>query len=308
MAHEPPIHIVLATFNPDTRFFRRQIDSIREQTHRSWHCLVTDDGSTEDSLSSITQVLGDDPRFSLQLHSQRVGSYFNFERGLKAVPPTAALIALCDQDDLWKPNKLERMVQAFDRNEIVLAHSDLTLIDKEERVLHASCWEAEKRAVDHYSVPLLLLRNTVTGCASVFRRQLLDSAIPFPKTEGERLFHHDLWLALVAVQLGGIESVREPLVLYRQHGANVVGASTPQLRMGSKADPKGLMGKIDAKLTQAIRDYSWRKSLAASLPKKQVFTPGRAWLENCWHGHRALWIASRLILGKWAAYVCRERR
>jgi hypothetical protein len=69
----------------------------------------------------------------------------------------------------------------------------------------------------------LLLRNTVTGMTVTMRRRTVELALPFPPQAGQHFFH-DLWLALVAEATGGIAVIGDPLVDYRQHGGNVLGA------------------------------------------------------------------------------------
>ena len=106
----------------------------------------------------------------------------------------------------------------------LLAHSDLELIDEEERLLHPSVWQYEKRQPEKLDAELLLLRNTVTGCTVMIRRELIPHILPFPQQTQVGHWYHDHWIALVAAHLGKIAHIRRPLVRYRQHCGNAVGA------------------------------------------------------------------------------------
>ncbi|MEO7545275.1 MAG: glycosyltransferase, partial [Terrimesophilobacter sp.] len=154
----------------------------------------------------------------------------NFEQATLAC--TGDLIALSDQDDLWMPERLERMVAQFDsRPELTLLHSDARLVDGDGKPLGASLTEAigfsnwERERIHHGgALDVLLRRNVVTGATTMFRRNLLDSATPFP-TE----WVHDEWLAMVAAITGRVDFLPAALTDYRQHEANQIGAAKPTL-------------------------------------------------------------------------------
>ena len=95
----PQIVICMATYEPAPELFRRQVDSIRAQTHEDWACVISDDASSRAALDSMREILGDDPRFRLETHGERLGFYRNFERALSLAPAGAEFIALSDQDD-----------------------------------------------------------------------------------------------------------------------------------------------------------------------------------------------------------------
>ena len=96
----------MATFEPDLALFRAQVESLRAQTDERWVCVVSDDASAPEHFERIRAELGDDPRFLLSRSEERLGFYRNFERALALAPAEAELIALCDQDDRWHPDKL----------------------------------------------------------------------------------------------------------------------------------------------------------------------------------------------------------
>ena len=193
------------------------------QTWRHWHCFIVDDGSSGDLLVQMKTCLQDDDRFTLHAYEDNVGVYRNFERGLQLCTDRATAIAFCDQDDIWQPQKLERLLAELRNEQAMMVHSDLEAIDGASNTLEASCWAYEGRTPEAATVPLLLVQNVVTGCSSLFRASLLSFVLPFPHSSTGHWLH-DWWVALVAASVGRVVAVRQPLVRYRQHERNLVGA------------------------------------------------------------------------------------
>jgi hypothetical protein len=240
-ADTPLVHIVLCVYDPSIEFLRRQIASIVEQTHSNWTCDIRLDPGTIDRSSEIETLLSVDERFSFSTSTKRLGVYHNFEAGLRAAPSDASFIAYCDQDDEWVAEKLALTLEVFNDQQVVLVHSDLEAIDAEGRQLFPSCFDAEKRVTDDFSLAQLILRNSITGCACVFRASLLPHVLPFPEQGIDVAFHHDLWTALIAAQVGRIHTIEQPLVRYRQHGGNVVGVEA--VRRGKNKAPLWLQAR-----------------------------------------------------------------
>ena len=213
--------ICMATFEPDMDLFRAQVDSIKAQTDEDWICIVSDDCSEQRRLAEIERALGDDPRFSLSRSPRRLGFYDNFERALAMVPAAVPYVALADQDDRWQPRKLGALRQALGSAELV--YSDARIVDRDGRLIQAR--HLAGGGGPPANLTSLLACNTVTGAASLFRRELLEKALPFPEVPGTP--YHDQWLAAVALARGEIRFVDEPLYDYVQHEAAVLGHPGP---------------------------------------------------------------------------------
>jgi glycosyltransferase involved in cell wall biosynthesis len=207
----------MAAFEPDLDLFQAQVDSIREQTRGDWTCVVSDDCSTPERFERMAEVLAGDSRFRLSRSERRQGFYLNFERALSMAPPESALVAFADQDDRWHSEKLERLCAAIGTAQLVF--SDARIVDRDGAVLSPTYWTG--RGPNRTDLVSLLVSNTVTGAASVFRRELLDIALPFPRVPGQP--YHDHWLALVALARGEIAYLAEPLYDYVQHPGAVLG-------------------------------------------------------------------------------------
>ncbi len=256
------VWIVMATYKPDPGFLRKQIESIRKQTYVRWRCILSDDASGEDDVRAIQDVLSGDPRFLLKANTERVGSYHNFERGLGLVPATACFVAYADQDDVWHEDKLSVLLESFASADVAAAHSDLALIDHDGRLKHPSCWQTEKRNCRALSFHSLLFRNRVTGCSMMFRAGFLPLLLPFPPQGVHLQFHHDLWTCLIAACFGKIHPVERALVSYRQHGANVVGAISPETAVRKLWRLGGMLKSEPCDGT--ISEWQWRSDLAGA--------------------------------------------
>jgi len=139
----------------------------------------------------------------------------------------APYVALADQDDIWLPHKLEASLALLQNVEQrhgdempLLVHSDLELVDGAGMSLGCTYLQRQRLDPLRTASEHLVLTNVVTGCTVLLNRALLQKALPIP---AEALMH-DWWLALVASGLGEIAFLPEPMVLYRQHHSNVLGA------------------------------------------------------------------------------------
>lgn len=213
--------VCMATYN-GARWLREQIASVVAQTDKDWQLLVSDDGSTDGTLEIIRESQRRDPRIRLlESRGDARGVVGNFEYLLAyAANLRADFIALSDQDDVWRADKL-----ALQRQQISTAYaccSDLLLINavgqsRGERLL------SQLSATTEPTVRSLLAQNSVVGCTLAMQPQVLEIALPFP----QGLENHDWWLALCALSLGCLYCDEQALVSYRQHDANIVGAYQP---------------------------------------------------------------------------------
>lgn len=213
----PGLAICMATYEPDPDLFSVQIESIRNQTATDWICLISDDCSGPESLAKILDEVGGDPRFIVSPSPERLGFYRNFERSLKMVPPSVELIALSDQDDRWYPDKLESLRSGIGPAHLI--YSDQRLTDASGAVLAETLWIGRRN--NHTNLASMIIANTVTGAASMFRRRLLDQLLPFPDPPGWQF--HDQWISMTALSTGDIAYLDRPLYDYVQHRGAILG-------------------------------------------------------------------------------------
>ncbi len=217
-ADQELVCVCMATYDPDPELFRIQVESIRRQDHSDWICVISDDASPPASLDAVSRLVEGDERFILIRNERRVGFYRNFERALARVPPETRYVALADQDDRWDADKLSSLILGL-RPESVLVHSEARIVDVSGQVLAPAFWPRGAPGSDRLED--LVFANAVSGASSLFRRSLLDHALPFPALAGNA--YHDRWIALSAAAVGRIDRVERPLYDYVQHSGSVLG-------------------------------------------------------------------------------------
>jgi glycosyltransferase involved in cell wall biosynthesis len=215
---EPLIAICMASFNPDIPRFRRQIESLIAQTHRNWICIISDDGTDVELLQEMKAIIAGDDRLHLFAWPERVGFYRNFERGLELTSVEAHYIALADQDDVWRPQKLQLSLETFDDGAF-LVYCDLRIVKENGDLISPTFWKNRKNNLTDLGAMLAI--NCVPGAGALFRRSLLDLILPFPEARGQMF--HDHWIGLVALAAGKLRFCKEPLYDWIQHSSNVIG-------------------------------------------------------------------------------------
>ncbi len=251
----PRVAICMATWEPPGELLERQLASLRQQTHANWVCLISDDASSDEGFGRIRGLIEDDPRFVVSRSPERLGFYRNFERALAMAPRDADFVALCDQDDRWRPDKLARLLNSIGGAQLV--YSDSRIITPSGEVVRPSFWTERRNNYTNFAS--LLLANSVTGAASLFRRELLDDALPLPPRLAKE--YHDHWLAVVALARGEIAYVDEPLWDYVQHDATVIG------HLEANKRPRPIRQHLVERLrkptggSRAVYYYDWQQLL-----------------------------------------------
>lgn len=207
--------VALAAYRPDWELFRTQLRSIQDQTHTHFHCLISADGGFAEVRDFVDRELGGDERFRVIGFEERLGFYGNFERVLRHVPDETAWVALSDQDDSWYPSKLETLLPHLNDVSLVAAQARVVRLPGNDVVAEST----QRKDVD---LQALLAQNQVTGSLCVFRRDLLDLALPFPRLNTIAQVH-DHWLAVCAKATGGALVIEDVVQDYVQHGGNVLG-------------------------------------------------------------------------------------
>lgn len=224
------IGILLGVYN-GADFLDEQIQSYLDQSHGAWQVLARDDASTDTSLQILNRYSQKDSRIHiLPEKGSNLGVVGNFSALMQAALETdLPYFAFSDQDDVWHPDKLSALLEVMKAAEAtcpgkpVLVHSDAAVVDSRLNTVCPSFMAYQ--GICHNRVnPLnnLLVQNFVTGCTLMVNRKLLELAYPVPK---EALMH-DWWLALCATVFGCIEFADRPLIRYRQHPNNQVGAKS----------------------------------------------------------------------------------
>ena len=220
------ISILMATYNGE-KYLQEQFESLADQTIQSFHLYIRDDASNDQTkiiLQDWKQRLGE--CVSVEIAETNSGnSKHNFLQMMCSVRDD--YIMLCDQDDVWVPNKTELLLAKMHELEYkhgkktpVLVYSDLVVVDENLNVIHPSFWKTMKVGYWKTDFRHELAQNTMTGCTCMYNRALAELI----REEPEYCIMHDWWLELVASAFGVLGHVKSQTVLYRQHGKNVFGA------------------------------------------------------------------------------------
>ena len=215
----PNVSIVLCTYNGE-KYLPELLGSLLRQTLLPTELVWRDDRST-DRTAEIASAFAEQSPFPVNfaVNPENLGPIQNFGHAISQANGT--YIALCDQDDVWLPEKLEQLVRHFRKPETKLVYSNSYLVDGDLNSSEQTF--LEQRGTQHAkkdTLSYLLFQNTVSGCVSMFTADLLPAVLPIPKVA----IMHDWWIALVAAAEGRIKHIPEVTVLYRQHSDNVLGA------------------------------------------------------------------------------------
>lgn len=264
------IQVLMACYNGET-YLPRQLASLRAQDDPCFTVLMQDDGST-DGTPALLEDACRDSRFHLAGDSgHHHGAIGNFLSLMKQC--TAPYAALCDQDDQWAPDRLSRCRTAMAEAEArwgadtpLLVHSDARLVDAEGATLCESFFAHQGWDKTALTLPRLLVQNNVTGCTLLMNAPLLR--LVAAHGDPAKMHMHDWFIALTAAAFGHIVFVDAPLVNYRQHGVNVMGASRQTLaQRGAKSLAQWEKGKSRIALTYA-HTRSFRDAYGDALPQE----------------------------------------
>lgn len=226
------VSVALAT-RDGARHVEEQVRSVLEQTLPPAQVVLSDDASSDGTVEIVRRLVTQHGGVELVVleNPEPLGVRRNVEQALRHC--TGDLVALCDQDDRWHPERLERVAAAFAADPgLLLVHSDARLVDGDGRPFGAGLAATQRLSPEERaeltggrSLATLLRRSVVTGATVVLRRSLLDLALPVPEE-----WVHDEWLAVVAAAAGRTVFLDEQLIDYRQHGGNQIGVVHRGLR------------------------------------------------------------------------------
>jgi len=224
------ISVAMCTYNGAANL-GEQLAGIAGQTRPPDELIVCDDGSTDESVRIVEDFASQAP-FAVRpvANETNLGVTKNFEKAVGLC--TGDVIALSDQDDVWMPEKLARIESTFENHPAAgLVFSDAECVDADLHPLGYRLWPSVyigprqlKRVRAGGTFDLLLTHNIVTGATAAFRSRYREMLLPIH--EG---WVHDGWIALLISAVADVIAIDEPLVKYRQHASQQIGAREPTL-------------------------------------------------------------------------------
>ncbi len=225
----------MCTYN-GSKYIEEQLRSIAGQTRLPDELVICDDRSS-DSTQEIIRTFAESAPFEVRLivnpenlGSAKKGVTRNFEKASNLC--TGAFVAMCDQDDIWLPEKLSRLARVLeDSPETGAVFSDARIVDSHSQPTGARLSQAngfthddEIRLKEGEPLAVLLSMTKVYGCTLMIRARLLHKVLPVASS-----WWFDAWLACTSAVYMGLAYIPEPLFCYRVHPAQQVGAAVPAL-------------------------------------------------------------------------------
>ncbi len=224
------VSIALCTFNGE-RYLPEQLESIAQQTHMPYELVVCDDAST-DATVEMVKAFAERVSFPVRFYRNpvNIGSTLSFERAMRHC--NGDFIALCDQDDVWLPNKIAALARMLTADsELGGVFSDGELIDGRSRGVGKSLWNTfgfgpaqRRKFARRGAASVLITRPFVTGATLMVRARLCPMFFPIP-TE----WVHDGWIAWVLAIYSKLSFCPERLIRYRLHSNQQVGVGAKSL-------------------------------------------------------------------------------
>lgn len=205
------ISVCMAAYKGE-KYIASQINSILLQLSDDDELIISDDEPCGETERIVKEFSENDPRVRY-IKGPSKGVVKNFENALKAA--TGDVIFLSDQDDIWCEGKVEKVLFEIKNGAGLVLH-DAKVTDADLQVTTESYFEKHKSKQGFINN---IVRNSYMGCCMAFKKEVAEEALPFP----EKIPMHDQWIGLIAEKNAKISFLKEPLILYRQHGNNVTG-------------------------------------------------------------------------------------
>ncbi len=225
------ISVAMCSFNGE-RFLSAQLESISAQERPPDELVVCDDNSSDRTVR-ILEEFSRKAAFPVRIfrNPANLGSTRSFDNTISAC--TGAIVVLADQDDLWFTNKLKEMEAAFrGPSEPVAVFSDAELIDDDSKPVGTRLWESfffsareQERFANGGAIEVLIKHPVVTGATMAFRTEFVSLISPIPANHV-----HDRWISFLLAVCGPFVPIAEPLMQYRRHSSQQIGAGPVALR------------------------------------------------------------------------------
>ncbi len=220
--------IAIVTYN-SSRFFREQLDSVLRCTGPDDEIVISDDGSSDDTLDIFATYSKKDSRIHVFQNDGPHG--FNGNASNAYSHCSGRFIFHCDDDNIWMPGKIEKVLAAFEANkEALMVMHDAKIVDESLNEIVPSFfgWRNSKPGILHNTIKL-----GYGGSMIAFRRELLPHILPIPQ---DMPFFADSWIGFMADKYGKSVFIPEVLSLWRRHEGNLSGS--PKTSSGKEEKPK----------------------------------------------------------------------
>ncbi len=205
------VSVVMATYNGE-KYIRQQLESILKNLTEEDELIVTDDGSSDQTVSILKEYTGVPIRY---LTGPGKGVMKNFEHGIRAAQ--GRIVVLSDQDDVWEEDKISCLLEDFASEKTKAVVHDVAVVDEAGNIMMPSFFHFRG---SRSGVWKNLLKNSYLGCAMAFRGEMKEKILPIPTDPGIPDQWHDQWIGLLCDCYGDVFFDQRVLGHYRRHGEN----------------------------------------------------------------------------------------
>lgn len=230
--------IVMATYNGE-QYIKEQIDSILINMKENDELIISDDGSTDNTKQILIEYQNKDKRIKI-IEGPHKGVKQNFANAI--VNANGKYFFLSDQDDIWRNDKIDKVLEIFERENCVVVTHDAQVINSKLEIVLPSFFEYRKCGSGFIKN---IWKNTYIGCCMAFDSKIKDKILPIPNN----IEMHDQWIGLIGEKNGKSIFLKEKLIEYRRHDNNV-----------SKLQHYGLIKMIKNRIT-LLKELRKRKIL-----------------------------------------------
>lgn len=198
------ISVCIATYNGEL-YIKDQIKSILNQSYEVDEIIVSDDGSTDQTLDILKEISSDKIKI---VRNNKKGIISNFENAINF--STGDYIFLADQDDIWLQDKVEIVMKDLKEYDLVVHNAKILNKNLQTGRELFEIYNSKRGILKN------ILKNTYMGCCMAFRRNIFGEKIVIPKN----VYMHDIWIGLIAELYGKVKFNNKVLLLYRRHNNN----------------------------------------------------------------------------------------
>ena len=215
---EELVDILVATYNTNEKYLKKQIDSILRQTHKNIKIYISDDNSSDEKVAEILKEYEqNDKRIKLYIQPKNLGYNKNFEFLLQQ--STANYIMFSDHDDIWGKEKIEKSLKKIKEENVDMVYCNCRQVDEDGIVIQDDYFKYKNVPLVKGKSKLAISRCVGIGCSQIITKEVKEKMIPFKKD----VIAHDWLAAFIANEGKGMCYIEEPLFDYRLHGSNVFG-------------------------------------------------------------------------------------
>lgn len=204
------VSVAMATYNGE-KYLKEQLDSILENLKSNDEIIISDDGSTDKTLKILEQYEGEDSRIKVYKNS-KLGVKKNFEKAIEH--SNGKYIFLADQDDVWAIDKVDKVLKAFNENDCSLVIHDAIVVNENLKKINDSFFSLRN---SRSGILKNIYKNSYIGCCIAFKSTMKKYILPIPNN----IEMHDQWIGILNDKYGKSIFLKDKLIKYRRHTANV---------------------------------------------------------------------------------------